>query len=174
MQTRVNLLALLVLMAVAGACASVRALEERPDDFSVEARWRTGSLPPPYHHSEHITISPAGDGVLRGETAYGDGPSETWTFQLGEDDLDRLYDDLREAGLFRSWREDTNPPVGGGSWWADVTAGGDTTEIPSFPRGGWGDKQRVEDVLRSAVPSATWSAHASWLSDALSTLSEPD
>ena len=152
--------------ALLSACGTVRLPDERPADFAVEAAWSTGSLPPQYHHRERLEITPSGAGALRSETAYGDGPSGTWSFQLNAADLDTLYDDLREAGLVRSWLRDSDPPVGGSSWWADVTAAGQTIEIPAFVRRGQASKERVGDALRAAVPGDVWAAHREWLAEA--------
>lgn len=159
-----------------GACASAPHLPtDRPDDFSVIYGWSTGSLPPQYHHSVRLDIAPDGSGSLRGASAYGQGPTETWAFALSPTDLDALYADLHAAGLFRSWSEDGDPPIGGSSWWAEAKARGQTVEVPPFVVRGQGDaKMAVEDILRSAAPAEVWAAHAAWLTETQRTLAADD
>ncbi|MGB3543313.1 hypothetical protein [Rubrivirga sp.] len=138
---------------------------DRPADFALEYGWTTGTIPPPYNHSRHLEITPSGAATYTAERRYvEDDPSTTVSFDLEAADLDRLYADLEAAGAFQSWTQEDNPPVGGGSWWLRMTAGGDVTEVPSFVVGDQYEvKNRVEAVLDGAIPPAAQAQIDAWL-----------
>ena len=166
---------LLALLLVAGCGHSPAALPDRPADFAVAYGWSSGSLPPRYHHRHRLEVAADGAGTLLAETAYGDGPSQSWTFSLTDAERDALYAALRDGDAFQAWREDDNPPVGGSSWWAELRAGGAVTEIPGFVRRGQADgKDALADVLRGAVPASVWAEHLNWLASSQASLSEAD
>jgi len=135
-----------------------------PPDFAVVYEWNTGSLPPAYHRTETIRVAPDGAATLGVRRRYDDGVSQSWSFPLDDAGRQRLYAALQEAGLGTDWREESNPPIGGASWTATVTADGRTTSVPNFVvRSQQGPKERVGETLRAVVPDSVAAARDAWL-----------
>ncbi len=135
-----------------------------PADAALVYEWNTGSLPPAYHRTETIRVAPDGAASLEVQRSYGGGLSQTWPFRLDDAARQRLYAALQEAGLGTRWREESDPPIGGASWTASVTADGQTTRVPSFvvPRQ-QGAKERVGEAVRAVVPDSVAAARDAWL-----------
>lgn len=104
--------------------------------------------------------------MMETQLSYGSGPSERFPFVLSDAAMDVLYAALREVdALTTAWREETRPPVGGGSWRLMLTVDGDETRIPSFVvRDQQATKARVGEVVWEAVPADVREREAAWRS----------
>lgn len=160
------LVVLLLALALGGCAASPNAPATRPADFALSFVDQSGSVPPPYAYTKRMTLAPDGAGTYEVEISYG-GPSRTWEFSLTSAEMDALYARVRDAGAFiRGWRADDNPPAGGGSFWLDATAAGQTVEVPAYVVGSLnGPRADVEDAARTAVPAALSLEAQSWMNE---------
>ena len=166
-------LLLLVALALGGCAANPNAPEARPPDFALSVVDQSGSVPPPYAYVTRTEVAPDGTGTHEVEVSHG-GPSRTWTFALTDAEMDALYARLRDAGAFVvRWREDDNPPVGGGSVWVDATAVGRTAEVPAYVVNRQEEmRAEVEDAAETAVPPALREEARAWLREAQAEMSE--
>lgn len=155
-----------VLLALAGsslACASLSggssAPETRPADFSVRYDWWEGSLPPPYHYQFSVTIAPDGTGQVTYTPDYPSTDTPTWveTFALDEAQLDALYAQLRDLGVFATtWREAVDIPVGGSSSVLVITVEGASITVPAFPERAVEQADAAKSAVYAAVPAEIW------------------
>ncbi|HLT46298.1 MAG TPA: hypothetical protein VK002_03645 [Rubricoccaceae bacterium] len=157
----------LLLALLLGACTAVPPAD-RPDDFAVRYDWNTGSLPPPYHYRHVIEVGPDGAGTATVTLSYGEGPSRAVPFQLDAAALDALYADLHAEGLFSTtWREESDPPVGGSFGRVTATADGRTVEVPPFVvRGQRAAADRIAERIRAVVPASVQSDLDAWREEA--------
>lgn len=148
---------LLVLPFLISACSSVSIPAEMPSDFAVSYYWSEGSLPPPYHNEYDIQILADGQGTIVYRPDYeGSGPEWTESFTVSEEARQAIYDMMSDAEvLTKSWAEDDDPPVGGSYSWMDVTADGETIEVPSFPQDATG-LEAIYDAIEDLVPDEIW------------------
>jgi hypothetical protein len=133
-------------------------MTQHPIDFSLRYEWHAGTMPPPYHHEYIIEIGPGPQGQI---TFYPDYPGEgvpEWreTFAVTEEDLDRLYGSMVDAGVLRRrWATMRDRPVGGDVEWLDVTADGEAARIPVLPEGGEA-LEPMYGTIRGLVPDEIW------------------
>ena len=128
-----------------------------PDDFSIQYRWREGSVPPPDHYEYTIHLGPGGEGEL---VFYPDYPMynpPNWSeqFQIDKATLERLYRLMEERGIFsRSWTE-SDEATGGALESVRIRADGMEFTVP----GGIEEAEDVKEVyrfIRSTVPEKIW------------------
>ncbi len=129
---------MLVSLTVIGllvACGQTPAT--RPADFALRYSWREGTVPPRYHYSYTITVSPAGEGLMELVPGYDATTVPTYreTFVLSAVQLDALHDKLRASGVFTTpWRQlsGMQAPIGGSSQAVTVTAAGTETSVADY------------------------------------------
>ena len=150
-----------VFLLILIGCGMSNMPSQRPADFSVVYSWQAGSLPPPYHYEYTITISSGGQGDLVMVPSYPADDFPRWQepFQVEAADLDRLYQQFLDQGLFtRSWQAESELRVGGSSEWLGVAAAG--TEVTT-PRQVAARHEPAATELYTAVkamvPPAIWS-----------------
>jgi NitT/TauT family transport system substrate-binding protein len=135
-------------------------MTKRPADFSFRYTWSAGSMPPPYHYEYTIEIGPGTEGKITFLAGYAgmDAPQWVETFRVEDEDADRLYALVAEKKLMeKKWRTQEAPPVGGSSYWAQITSNGRQADIPSHLESG--DEAVVADVyedMRALVPKSVW------------------
>jgi hypothetical protein len=136
--------------------------EQRPDDFRVRYEWWAGSMPPPYHYEYKIEIDPDGRGLIRFWPDYAGQGIPEWhePFQVSEQELDELYHQMVELGLFRTnWRSVSQRdwPVGGESDALTARAGGREVKIPSYVISSQQDaSNQIVRAVRETVPQEIW------------------
>lgn len=92
-------------------------------------------MAPRYHYTSRLRLGRGGAGELMERLSHGSGPENTLAITRPPAAVDRLYADLRSAGLFRTaWRQDRNPSVGGSSWYLLARTGGRTRRVPGCVR----------------------------------------
>lgn len=151
--------ALLAAALLLAACAAGPPDEAVPDDFRLRYDWREGSLPPPYHYEYTITLGADGAGLISMVPDYPAPAVPVWEepFRVPPAEVERLYRLISEQGaLTERWRALDMPPVGGSSASMELTAGGRSVQIPSFPVDG--QRERAEAIyaaVEALVPAAT-------------------
>ncbi len=129
----------------------------RPDDFQVEYYWETGSLPPPYFYTYTITVGPGARGEIVFQADYKDEDPPIWSevFEIQESDLDLLYTQLFEMGMFENtWQQVDDIPDGGSADKLSVMAYERVFSIPSYVdvKQRARDAREVYDYINSLVP----------------------
>lgn len=154
------ILAIFAASLALSACARTPAA--RPDDFSLRLEWDIGALPPQYHYSYTITISPDLIGEFTYQPGYGPEDSgEFWRteFNLESKDLDALYSMLDEKGMLRSRWATGQPLMGAQGTSLVITASGNEYPVPSVSVLTRSEREKVETVIetiRGLVPKAIW------------------
>lgn len=136
------------------ACQQAAALPpSAPEDFAVVYHYNVGSLPPEYYYEYTIYIDHSG-GMVTYQHGYGDGDEgfEMWseTFPLAPEQVEALYDTMVEQGVWsRRWQQEEQMPTGGDVEWLEVTAQGESVEVPTYVAGA--DNQRAIREVYSAI-----------------------
>lgn len=145
-----------------GLTACSRGQAARPEDFSLILEWDTGALPPPYHYSYIISISPDFSGAFSFQPGYApDNSGDLWetTFDLQNSDMDALYETLAEKGVFRSKWSTGQPLLGGQGTSLMINVGKEKYVIPSVSILARQEREKVEEVIeiiRGYVPKPIW------------------
>ncbi len=128
-----------------------------PDDFAITVEHSDGSVPPPAHVQWRLAVDETGQGILDYTPDYpGDGvPTFTAQFDVETTTVDDLYAALEKRDLLRNQDEASDPPVGGASDSATVTADGETYEIPAFTDEG-APLAPLERQIHRLVPRQVW------------------
>ena len=133
-----------------------------PSDFALELSWNTGSLPPEYTTSYLMTIGPELQGTLEYQFGYGDKDEANQysiDFQITQEQLEDLYQDLYDEDMFRSnWQEGEISAGGPGSSLI-LTAYGEQYHIPSLSELSGEDYTRVDaaiETIQGVVPAELW------------------
>jgi hypothetical protein len=157
-----RLIPAVVLALLLGACGDDDGgldPDVRPVDLSVDYSWYEGSVAPPYHYEFDIDVRADGSGTIRYRPDYGSEPEWVEAFTVSDADLDSLYWDMYDAGVFtRDWREDDEPPVGGSVAGMTVIAAGKEYRIP-LDLADAGDREAVIPVygnIEGLVPTEIW------------------
>jgi hypothetical protein len=133
---------------------------QRPEDFRVLYQWYEGSMPPPYYYQYSIELDATGTAwvTLTPDYPSPNVPSFTENFTVSEQQLDDLFQLMQEQGMMqRTWRTDSDPPVGGSSEALTVTAGGQQYLIPSYPVSN--QRQAAGEIIsavKALVPQEIW------------------
>lgn len=132
---------------------------ERPADFAITVEHVDGSVPPPAHTEWTLEVDAAGRGTIAYLPDYeGEGvPTFRERFAVDAASLDALYAHLAELDLLRSREEGENPPVGGATESATVTADGERYEIPTYADG-VAPLEPVGEEIRDLAPASVWEA----------------
>jgi len=133
-----------------------------PQDFGVQLKWNTGSLPPPYNYSYGIYFGPGLSG--RFEYQGGNGLPEMpkpWTtdFEISAGIMDDLYMLMEKNDFFRDKWEKSEPSIGGSSTIITVNANGTDYKIPPDFELKHEDVQKINEVadyINSMVPKTIW------------------
>ena len=154
-----KILFLFILICLVTGCSTTPPIQS--DDFQVQYHWATGSLPPPYYYSYTITLGPKNVGKIEFQPnyAYEDTPLWVEEFEVTNAQLEQIFSNLSEVGVFsRGWKQSGDVPTGGSSDNLTVINAGEEYKVPSYVA----DKQassdigEVYDLISSLVPKATW------------------
>jgi len=134
--------------------------DQRPADFTVHYYWSEGSLPPPYHYEYTINVATNGTVTLTYFPDYPNDDVPVWTETVSLDaaQLDALYAELNQGGLFTTdWPAEGDPPVGGSSDTLTATANGVTVTVPAYVIADLAvDADALAATLNALIPQATW------------------
>lgn len=164
-RSRALLVPVLLLCALLGGCGgsggsgdSSDAPADRPDDFAISFHHSDGSVAPPYHAEYTIEVDSDGSGRATYWPDYpGKGvPAYKSTFTLDDSELDDLYGEVRDAGLLTDIEESDDPPIGGSVETAEITADGETYEVPGFAADGSSPASAISGQMVGLVPTADW------------------
>ncbi|MFN8112450.1 MAG: hypothetical protein U0R51_04545 [Solirubrobacterales bacterium] len=131
--------------------------EDPPDDFAITVEHSDGSVPPPAHVQWRLAVDETGQGILDYVPDYpGDGvPTFTAQFDVDPGAVDDLYSALAKRDLLRDLDPDPDPPIGGATESATVTADGKTFEIPAFADGA-APLAPLERQIHRLAPRQVW------------------
>jgi len=152
-------------------CASCSTMPENyPDNFSLVLEWDTGALPPEYHYQYTIAIGPGLQGEFVYHPGYEANADNTWitTFSVSVDDLQSLYDYLRENDVLRKNWQKGMPLLGGQGTSIIITAFDQQYLVPSVSEVSQNERGLVEQTIeeiRSHVPAEVWTEMESKQSD---------
>jgi hypothetical protein len=138
------------------SCASAPA--SRPEDFALEVRYVSGSMPPPHHIEWNLSVGADGHGRFdyRPDYQSSNPPVFTEEFAAAPSQLDALYVRLREAGVLQDIPMGSNPPVGGDQLSGTFTASGQRYDVDSFDQRGGSPLRPVLEDLRALMPAGGW------------------
>ncbi len=130
----------------------------RPDDFSFVFQHVDGSTPPPFHAEWTIEVDANGSGSASYVPDYAgdDVPLYSTDLQLDADQLDSIYEDMRDAGLLEDIEKSDDPPIGGSIETAAIMADGKTYVVPAFDDSGGAPIAEVSDAIVALVPEDDW------------------
>jgi hypothetical protein len=156
-------------IAMAGALPAIAALsacaaqsrpdpstpQARPDDFRVEYRWSTGTIPPPHAYHYQVLVEANGNGMIVMKPDYVNaGPQWQETFTVTKQQLNATYTLLTLGGLFdERWAADEEP-VGGGSEQVSVIANGQSHVLPSIVKTNKPKAASMRAAIAALVPAA--------------------
>lgn len=130
----------------------------RPDDFAFTFAHSDGSVPPPHHAEWSIEVRPDGSGKATFTPDYSaEGvPTYKSSFTVSAEDMDAIYERMRDAGLLEPIEAAEDPPIGGSVETARIYADGETFDVPPFEEGGGAPLADVSDAVVALVPPADW------------------
>jgi hypothetical protein len=131
--------------------------DDPPDDFAITVEHSDGSIAPPAHVQWRLAVDETGQGILEYAPDYpGDGvPTFTAQFDVDPGAVDDLYAALTEQDLLRDLDPAPDPPIGGATESAIVTADGRTVEIPAFTDGA-APLAPLERQIHRLAPRQVW------------------
>ena len=155
--------ALTLALTACGGGDSTGPSESRPDDFAFTFVHADGSVPPPFHAEWTVKVDADGAGLATFTPDYsGDGvPTYRSRFEVSDEDMDRIYADMRDAGLLEDITETDDVPVGGSVETATIYADGETFDVPPFDEDGGAPLADVSEAVRGLVPAADWASFES-------------
>ena len=82
-------------------CTTGAEAQPQPADFSLDYHWSESALPPPYHYEYTIHLGPGSQGLIEFWPDYPNPGTPVWTetFELKDEDLEKLYAFLQAKGL---------------------------------------------------------------------------
>ncbi len=136
---------------------SMKESKSGPDDFSIEYRWREGSVPPPDHYEYTIHLGPGTKGRVVFSPDYPEHHPPVWTesFNIEKGSMEMLYRLMEGKGIFTKRWTETDEALGGPLESVKIRADGRDFMVP----GGIREREDVEEVyglIRSSVPEETW------------------
>jgi hypothetical protein len=142
------------------ATPTTAASATRPADFTAEYYWAEATLAPPDHYEYRINVATDGTVTLHFWPDYPGPDVPEWieTVKLTPAELDALYADLYQAGLFTThWQPDDGAPPGSSFDQLTATANGVTVTMPPHVVS---DPVNDPDVLavrmNNLFPPAVW------------------
>lgn len=150
----------LILFAFLSSCAAMP--DKYPGDFSLVLEWDTGALPPEYHYQYTITIGPGPQGEFVYHPGYEENIPLGWitSFEVGEDDLQSIFDYLKENNILRNRWESGQPLLGGQGTRIIIDAFDQRYLVPGVSEVSPKERELVEqtiEFIRSYVPVHIWS-----------------
>ncbi len=150
---------ILSLLVVFSSCA--RMPDQYPSDFNVVLNWDTGALPPVYHYQYSITIGPGLQGKFVYSHGYIEDNPDAWvtSFDLTSNDLQSLYDYLKQNDIFRNQWKMGQPLLGGQGTGIVITASGKQYQVPSVSEvdsSEWDQIEQAIEEIGSFVPQSIW------------------
>ncbi len=132
--------------------------ESRPDDFAFTVVHSDGSVAPPYHAEWSVEVDAEGNGLATYTPDYSgeDVPTYKAKFEVSDEDMDRIYAEMRDAGLLEEIEPADDPPIGGSTETARIYADGETFDVPAFDSSGGETLGSVADSVRGLVPGEDW------------------
>jgi hypothetical protein len=151
-------LALLLTLALFGISGCAQEPVSRPSDFKVVLSWHTGAVPENYWYSYRLVIGSSTTGTLHYQS--GNGQVE-WSdeFTVSDEDLDRLYTQVREQGMLRSNWKQGDQIDGGPATSIQITSNGKFHSIGERSELIETERELVDaliDRLESLVPDNLW------------------
>lgn len=153
-----------LLLAGAAGCGSEDPAPavgaERPDDFALTFEHVDGSVPPPGHQEWIVEVAADGSGTLEYLPDYpGEGvPTYRAEFEADPTELDALFAELAAEGLLEEEIGGSDdPPVGGDTETATITAEGESFDVPAFDGSDEAALAGVSEAVRGLVPDEIWS-----------------
>ncbi len=168
--TGLGILALVCYLASPGCSTHGPSELELPSDFAYTYKLHSGSLAPPYQFS--IAVSAEASSRVCEATITGsdpvDPPSLTVTYEVCEDSLLAVLQQMIDSRIFRATWEQVQCPCGGSVRSLEVTANGDHYHIPPSP-GCVRDEESLIEVcgriwmsIPPALRDSLWWARGSW------------
>ena len=147
----------IALIALAGCGEGPEPGDEPPADFAIVVEHSDGSVPPPAHAEWRLAVDETGQGTLEYTPDYpGDGvPTFTAQFDAQPGAMDDLYSAMAKRDLLRDLEPDPDPPIGGATESATVTADGHTYEVPAFSDGS-APLAPLERQIHRLAPRQVW------------------
>lgn len=145
------------LIASAGCGGDEPGPVTAPEDFAITIEHSDGSVAPPAHVQWRLEVDETGQGTLAYTPDYpGSGvPTFTAQFDVEAGARDELYAELAERDLLRNLEPADDPPIGGSSDSAAVTADGDTYEIPAWTDDG-APLATLKRRIHRLAPAEVW------------------
>lgn len=149
--------AIAIALALAGCGGGSEPGDEPPEDFAITIEHTDGSVAPPAHAEWRLAVDETGQGILEYTPDYpGDGvPTFTAQFDADPGAIDDLYTALARRDLLRDLEPGADPPIGGATESATVTADGRTFEIPAFADGS-ARLAPLERQIHRLAPRQVW------------------
>ena len=146
-----------IALALAGCGGGSEPGDEPPEDFAITIEHSDGRVTPPAHAEWRLAVDETGQGILEYTPDYpGDGvPTFTAQFDVDPGAIDDLYTALAERDLLRDLEPEPDPPIGGATESATVTADGRTFEIPAFADGA-APLAPLERQIHRLAPRQVW------------------
>jgi hypothetical protein len=151
-------LAIILTLALFGIGGCAQEPVSRPSDFKVVLSWHTGAVPENYWYSYRLIIGPSETGKLHYRS--GNGQVE-WSdeFAVSNEDLDKLYTQVREQGMLRSNWKQGDQIDGGPATSIQITSNGKFHSIGERSELIEAERELVDaliDRLESLVPDDLW------------------
>ena len=151
-------LAIILTLALFGIGGCAQEPVSRPSDFKVVLSWHTGAVPENYWYSYRLIIGPSATGKLHYRS--GNGQVE-WSdeFAFSDEDLDKLYTQVREQGMLRSNWKQGDQIDGGPATSIQITSNGKFHSIGERSELIEAERELVDaliDRVESLVPDDLW------------------
>ncbi len=141
-------------------CALLNQTKPKPEDFSLQYHWSESALPPPYHYEYAIHLGPGAQGLIEFWPDYpgADTPVWTETFEVANEDLDKLYVLMGPQGLLiEAWLQSDDLPDGAPADSLQVTAEGRQIGVPSYVASAHQEQaQAVYARIKALLPRPIW------------------
>lgn len=145
---------LAVMLLTLSACDGIPQRHHRPGDFAIQYAFY-GRGAPPYCYDALLTVDPSGVENVTLSLCFSGFAS--WQNHMGPAELDRLYFELQNTGVFqvKPDKESAPPPIGGGMQKLIITVKGTHYEVPAAsanPKTA-ASIRAAETLLNNSMPS---------------------
>lgn len=144
----------------------------RPDDFSIDVAWSTGSVAPRYYQRQRARIGADRKAHLTYVPGYdADGPSWDESFVVSDSAFEALWTSFQHAALRRLPAAQPIPPdrhaEGGGSHSGTVVANGAIVAFDDYRADEWSGRvtdfvARVQRVIPDSIRDRLTARHKVW------------